>query len=218
MALKADYCTASELKVFMRINDTADDTAIGLAITSASRAIDQVTGRAGFGQDDPAVARYYSVNPDGSCHRNRNDPFYGRHTVDPDADISSVTGLTVKTDGDDDGTFETTLTINTDFRLWPYNAAADSRPWERIVLTAGGSFPTALRTIEVTAKWGWSAVPSDIKLATEIQAQTILKGGRDSPLGIAGSPDFGNELRLSTKLHPNAAELVRPYVRQWAFA
>lgn len=217
MALKADYCTATEFKVWARIADAADDVAIGLAITSASRDVDQVAGRS-FGQDDPAVARYYSLTADGHYHRNRNDPFYGRYTVDPDADISATSGLTVKVDNDDDGTFETTLTINTDFRLWPYNAAADSRPWERIVLTAGGSLPTPLRTIEVTAKWGWAAVPSDIKLATEVQAQTILKGGRDSPLGIAGSPDFGNELRLSTKLHPIAAELVRPYVKHWAFA
>lgn len=218
MALRADYCTASELKAFMRITDTADDTAIGLAITSASRAIDQVAGRS-FGQDDPAIARYYSATRgSGSSHpAGTNDPFAGRWTLDVD-DVSTTTDLVVKTDSADDGTFETTLTINTDYRLWPYNAAADGRPWERIVLTAGGSLPTYLRAIEVTAKWGWTAVPSDIKLATQIQAQTILKGGRDSPLGIAGSPDFGNEMRLSTKLHPNAAELVRPYVKIWGVA
>lgn len=216
MALKADYCTSAELKAFMRITDTVDDTAVALAITSASRAVDQVAGRS-FGQDDPAVARYYSATPgSGAFHPpGRQDPFAGRHTVDTD-DISTATSLVVKVDADDDGTFETTLTISTDFRLWPYNAAADGRPWERIVLTAGGSLPTVLRGIEVTAKWGWVTVPSDIKLATEIQAQTILRGGRDSPLGIAGSPEFGNELRLSTKLHPNAAELIRPYVKMWA--
>lgn len=219
MALKADYCTSAELKAFMKVTDAVTDAQIALAITSASRAVDQVAGRS-FGQDDPAVARYYSATPGtGSRHLYGTlDPFAGRWTVDPDADISSTTGLTVKTDGDDDGTFETTLTIDTDFRLWPYNAAADSRPWERIVLTAGGTLPVALRGIEVTAKWGWISVPADIKLATMIQAQTILKGGRDSPLGIAGSPDFGNEMRLSTKLHPNAAELVRPYVKLWAVA
>lgn len=217
MALKSDYCTAVEFRTWARISDAVDDTAIGLAITSASRAIDQVTGRS-FGQDDPAVARYYSLAADGMYHRNPADPFYGRYTIDTDADISSTTGLTVKTDLDDDGVFETTLTINTDFRLWPYNAAADSRPWERIVLTSGGTLPTPLRTIEVTAKWGWTAVPSEVKFATEIQAQTMLKGGRDSPLGIAGSPDFGNEMRLSTKLHPEAAEAIRHLVKLWAFA
>lgn len=213
MALRADYCTAAELKAFMRVDDTVDDVPIGLAVTAASRAVDQVANRA-FGLDEPAVARIAKA----SYHPIRSDEFYGRWTIDPDADISSVTGLVVKTDSDDDGTFETTLTITTDYRLWPYNATADGRPWERIVLTAGGTAPAGIRPVEVTAKWGWAAVPADIKLATEIQAQTILRGGRDSPLGIAGSPEFGNEMRLSTKLHPLAAELVRPYVKIWGVA
>lgn len=208
-----DYCTADELKAFMRISDTVDDVPVGLAVTAASRAVDQLANRA-FGQDDPAVARIAKA----SYHPAPGDEFYGRWTVDPDADISDTDGLVVKTDADDDGVFETTLTLDVDYRLWPYNAAADGRPWERIVLTAGVAAPVGLRPVEVTAKWGWAAVPDDIKLAAEIQAQTILRGGRDSPLGIAGSPEFGNELRLSTKLHPLAAERVRPYVKVWGVA
>lgn len=210
----ADYCTSAELKAFMRITDTADDNQVALAVTAASRMIDQAAGRA-FGQDDPAVARYYDTFTDTNLHpAGSPDPFAGRWALET-LDISTTTGLVVKVDQDDDGTFETTLTINTDFRVWPWNAAADSRPYERIVLTSGGSFPSWLRTVEITAKWGWAAVPTAIKNATLIQAQTILKGGRESPLGIAGSPDFGNDLRLQTKLHPVAAEAVRPYFKMW---
>lgn len=213
MALRADYTSVADLKVFMRIEDTTDDAAITLAVTAASRAVDRAANRS-FGQDDPAVARIAKA----TYHPSQGDEFYGRWTVDPDADISTTTSLVVKTDSNDDGVFETTLTLNTDYRLWPYNAPADGRPWERIVLAAGGTGPAGIRPVEVTAKWGWAAVPPDIKLATQIQAQTILRGGRDSPLGIAGSPEFGNEMRLSTKLHPLAAELVANYFKIWGVA
>lgn len=214
-SLLADYCTSADLKAFMRIADTVDDTQIALAVTAASRMIDQAAGRS-FGQEDPATARYYDTLTDTTWHPPGTlDTFAGRWALEVD-DISTTTSLVVKVDQGDDGVFETTLTINTDFRLWPWNAAADGRPYERIILISGGSFPSMLRTVEVTAKWGWSAVPSAIKNAALIQAQTILKGGRESPLGIAGSPDFGNELRLQTKLHPVAAEAVRPYVKLWA--
>lgn len=214
MPLLADYASLVELKSFMRITDTADDTELGFALTAASRAIDQVANRH-FGQDDTVATRYYTV-PAGVA-RSTSDEFGGRATVAVD-DIATVTGLILLTASSDDGAFDQTLVINTDFRLWPWNAAGEGRPWERIVLGPSGSWPAGVRNVSLTAKFGWPAIPTPIKNATLVQAGTILKGGRDSPLGIAGSPDFGNELRLSTKLHPIAAELVRPYVRMWAVA
>lgn len=215
MALRADYCSLEELKAFMRIpdEDTADDVELELAITTASRDVD-VTANRSFGLDDPAVARIAKA----TYHPSMTDEFWRRWTVDLPADISSTTGLVVKVDGDDDGAFETTLTLTTDYLLYPWNAAADGMPWERIVLTGGVSAPRGIRPVEVTAKWGWAAVPDPIKLATKIQAQSIVRGGRDSPLGVAGSPEFGNEMRLSTKLHPDAALAIRDYVKLWGVA
>jgi hypothetical protein len=210
VALLDDYVTLTQLKSFLRITDTADDTELGFAITAASRAVDQATNRH-FGQDAAVTARYYTVGqPD------KLNGFDGRWNVET-ADISTVTGLLVKSDTDDDGTFETSLTIDTDFRLWPWNAAAESRPWERIVLMAGGSFPVQLRTVEVTAKFGWASVPTAIKQATLMQASRFFSR-RNAPFGIAGSPEMGSELRLLAKVDPDVMVIVAPYKRLWAWA
>lgn len=210
MPLIADYVTLQELKSFLRITDVNDEPELSIAIAAASRAIDQATGRH-FGQAETADARYYNA-----CRPNWNNGFGGRYVLET-ADISTVTSLTVKTDLDDNATFETTLTINTDFRLWPWNASSEARPWERIVLTSGQSFPTQLRGIEVTAKWGWTAVPPAIKQATLLQASRFFSR-RNSPYGIAGSPDLGNELRLLARVDPDVMVVVAPYKRHWGWA
>lgn len=210
MALLADYCTATELKAYLRITDAADDAELGFAITAGSRAVDQFTNRH-FGQADPAEARYYDAQKASSTNG-----FMGRFVLETE-DISTSTGLTVKTDLDDDGTFETTLTINTDFRLWPWNAAGESQPWTRIVLASGQSFPTHLRGVEVTAKWGFPSVPTAVKQATLFQASRFF-ARRNSPYGIAGSPDMGNELRLLAKIDPDTFTALMSYKRLWAWA
>lgn len=193
MPLITDYVTLSELKSFLRITDTGDDAELALAITTASRVIDQAAGRR-FGQDNAPTTRYYTA-PDATT------------ALEVD-DIATLTGLSVTFDGD-------AVTINTDYRAVPYNATADGQPFTRLELVNGIRFPTDARAIAVTATFGWPSVPAAIRNATLVQAGTILKGGRDSPLGIAGSPEFGNELRLSTRLHPIAAEAIRPYQRLW---
>lgn len=210
MALLADYCSATELKSYLRITDVADDAELGFAITAASRAIDQATNRH-FGQDGSVTARYYTAQ-----RPNMTNGFDGRFTLETE-DISTVTGLLVKTDLDNDGTFETSLTIDTDFRLYPWNAAAESQPWERIVLNLGVSFPSQLRTVEVTAKFGWTAVPTAIKEAALMQASRFFSR-RNSPYGIAGSPSEGSELRLLARVDPDVMVVVAPYKRLWAWA
>lgn len=208
MPILADYCSLVEIKSFMRIADTADDNELGYAITAASRAIDQTAGRH-FGVST-VEARYYTATQPASTNG-----FAGRTILETD-DISTTTGLVVKTDQNDDGTFETTLTLNTDFRLWPYNADKESRPWERIVMGSGGTLPTTLRGVEVTAAFGWVAVPTGIKDAALIQASRFFVR-RNAPFGVAGSPDMGSELRLLSKLDPDVAVIVQHYKRYWAW-
>ncbi|MGH7426553.1 MAG: phage gp6-like head-tail connector protein [Candidatus Methylomirabilales bacterium] len=218
MALITDYVTVAEMKGFLRITDTVDDTELAFAVTAASRTIDQAANRH-FGQEDPATARYYTATAPASVTRNGRVPtdlFFGRWNLETD-DISTTTSLVVKTDQDDDGVFETTLVLNTDFRLWPYNAPGESRPFERIVLASSGSFPVHPRGVEITAKWGWTSVPSLIRQAARIQAARLSKR-RDSPFGVAGSPEMGNELRLLAKLDPDVAVLVRAHERLWGWA
>lgn len=209
MAWAPDYCTTAELKSHLRITDTDDDTLLAIAITAASRAVDHACNRQ-FGLTDPAAARYYTYD-NGKLETAL--PYTCRQMIEID-DLMTTTSLVVKVDRDDDGTFEETLTVDTDFRLFPWNAAANGRPWTHIVLLAHESFPTTPRSVEVTAKWGWSAVPSLVKQAALIQAARFFSR-RNSPYGIAGSPEMGSEMRLLARLDPDVAQMLGTVVRPW---
>lgn len=222
MAWKSDYITLAQLKSHLRITDTADDTDLAFAITAASRAMDQSANRQ-FGLTGSAVARYYEYTGEpwaGLHNKDRlstilNDPLQFRYTIEID-DLMTTTGLVVKVDRDDNGVFEETI-ASTSFELHPWNAAANSEPWTRIVLDQDVTFPTlSPRSIEVTANWGWSTVPDDIKQATLIQAARFFSR-RNAPFGIAGSPDSGSEMRLIDRLDPDVALMVRHRKRLWTW-
>lgn len=207
MAWKPNYCTTLELAAYARIpsGDTADDVQIGLAITAASRAVDKFTGRQ-FGLTGSAVARVYTYA--GEC-------VDGRRALPVD-DVQTTTGLAVALDLDENGVFEQSLVNATDYDLWPYNAAADGKPWTHVVLrpTAAAYFPSVARGVQVTANFGWSAVPDAVKQATLIQANRLLKR-REAAFGVTGSPEMGGELRLLERLDPDVAVGLRPYRRIW---
>lgn len=205
MAWKPDYATLAELKSYVRIPDTVDDAEVALAITAASRAIDKATNRQ-FGLVAAVESRFYTAEFD----RKRR-----RWIVEID-DVMTVTGLLVNFDSDDNGTYESSID---EFQLKPVNGAANSRPWTQIVVhPTSTTIPTALEDgVEVVARFGWTTVPTPIKQATLLQASRIL-ARRDSPYGIAGSPEMGSELRLLAKLDPDVAVTVAPYRRWWAAA
>ena len=110
-------------------------------------------------------------------------------------DISTTTGLIVKTDDNDDGTYETTLTINTDYIVEPSNprilkitgGTTYYEPYNKITILDTRSSerfdPTIKNNVQVTAKWGYSIVPEDIKTATLIQALRYFKR-KDTPFTL----------------------------------
>jgi hypothetical protein len=213
MTWQPAYATVDELRRYLRLptsgdvgeagEDADNDAVYGPAIEAASRAIDKATSRQ-FGTSDvgdtpPAVARRYTP-----VWR----PLRGRNVVSID-DLMSTDDLVVATDLDSDGTYETTIT---DYVLLPLNAAASSKPWTDIELRETASRSEG--TLEITAHWGWSAVPDTILSATLLQASRIAKR-RDAPFGVAGSPDLGSELRLLAKLDPDVAVMVGAYRRYW---
>lgn len=198
------YATLAELKTFVGIPvlDVQDDTALQLALDAASTQVDNWTDRV-FTADATVTTRDYTVAEVGSLD------------VDP---ISTLTGLVVATDDNGDGTFETTWTVGTDFRVEPTNATAAGVPWDRIVALGPRWFPknTYRPTVRVTAKFGWpgGVVPQAVKLATLIQASRLFKR-KDAPFGVAGSVEFGSELRLLNELDRDAQNLLRPFRRNW---
>lgn len=201
MSITNGYCTLDDLKAEMRItvNDLTDDARMETAIAAASRQIDAYCGRR-FWQDATVVAREFT--PDGNL------------CVDVD-DISTATGLVVKLDDSDDGTFETTVS---DYRLMPRNAAAETpvRPYTAIELRADSPvfFPTGYPSVQVTARFGWPAVPDDVTKACLIQSAMLFKSA-DAVFGVTEFANSGVAMRVRSSLNPIAEALLEPYVKGW---
>lgn len=201
MAWAPDYATTAEARSFItRDSSTADDTELALAVSAASRAIDRHTGRQ-FGQVAAAEERAFTPRLDRRRHRYRP-----RWIVDID-DLMTTTDLVVTVG-------ESTVTTH---QLRPPNAPSTiSRPWTELVLDSRSEARPVGDDDEVTvtAIWGWTAVPDTIKQATLLQTSRFF-ARRNSPFGIAGSPDLGSEMRLLDKVDADVAVILRDYVREW---
>lgn len=202
MAITNGYTTVATFQSYTGMSTiTADETVnIEKAIESASRSIDRMTNRR-FWADASATARQY-----------RATDFY-RLFVD---DISSTTGLIVKTDTGGDGTFETTLTFNTDYILDPVNAPQLERPYSVVTMVGTTLFPSPVNLrpgVQVTAKFGWylGTPPDDIEEACLILSTDLVKRA-SSVGGVLGLSELG-AIRMSP-LGRDVQAMVRPYRRE----
>jgi hypothetical protein len=181
VSISNGYTTAEAIKANFRVQDTDDDGALDLAIEAASRAIDLACNRRFF-LDSVTSARTYLL-PGAYAP--------GVFYID---DFDPGTAPTVKVDVDDDGTFETTWTAGTDYQLEPLvHNAVESGPQNAIRLLGSQYLRPAYlgrANLQVTAKWGWPAVPSAIKKACEVLAVDLFRA-KDAPFGIGGAADFG---------------------------
>ena len=208
MTITNGYATRNQVKAALRIGtaDTLDDDLIDNCVGAASRLIDGYCNRR-FWQTGTAEARVYQAE----------DSFYC--SID---DIAG-TALTLKTSSQADGTFDVTWKVS-DYQLEPLNGNLDGLTWSYDKIRAVGDylFPTVNANygeqalVQVTAIFGWPAVPEPVTQATIIQASRIFKR-YDSPLGVAGFGDLG-AIRVSRFLDPDMAQLVEPYRRMRIFA
>ncbi|MFR9804612.1 hypothetical protein ACL02T_20350 [Pseudonocardia sp. RS010] len=198
MAWAPDYATAADLRGYVRIVDTDDDTQLGYAITAASRAIDQTCDRQ-FGE--AAGSRYYT--PTWSRSERRWE-------IEID-DVQNVTGLEIHYDSAGDQSYSEEITS---YRMLPINAAAKGRPYTRVaVLPASTVQPDSCEgSVRVTALFGWSSVPTAVVQATLLQASRLI-ARRDAPFGVAGSPENGSEVRLLSRVDPDVAVSLRAYMK-----
>jgi hypothetical protein len=203
-----DYTDLATLKAHLRIGDTDDDAALAIAITAASRAIDLACNRQ-FGITGSAVPRVYTYI----------GQFIERRSSLAIDDLQDLTTgpAAFAFDLNYDGIFETTVELGVDFDLWPWNAPANGEPYKLMVMRpiTKAYFPRFTRGIQVTANWGWEAVPTVVAQAALIQAARFFVR-RDSAYGVAGSPDLGNELRLFAQLDPDVRLMLQTVARQWA--
>jgi len=188
MAWAPDYATTAELKAFCRVTDSIDDVQFALAVTAASRIVDSFCGRQ-FGKVSMSTSWTFPVE-------------YDRHQggwVAVIEDLSSATGLVVTVAG--------TAVASTDYTLGPARSPDKSRPYSTVLLTDYAETVTM-----ASDAWGWASVPTPIKQATLLQGSRLMVR-RDSPFGVAGSPDTGGELRLLARVDPDVAVVCRPYRR-----
>lgn len=120
-----------------------------------------------------------------------------------------VTVSSVATDNDLLFTY-TTVWSTSDFVVEPINNPRKGWPYNRLVAVGAYVWPFQIpQSVKITGAWGWSAVPQEIQLATKIQASRLFIR-RQSPFGIAGSPELGT-VRLSSRLDPDVEALIRPF-------
>lgn len=195
MAVTNGYLTLEELR--RAVGDdgaSASDPRYESAIEAASRRIDNWCGggRHFWSVPAPTPRVFYAVN---------------RWLVEPGF-FSTTAGLVVKTDDDNDGVFETTWAAG------EWQAQPSDRPngeaFDRLVASGLRRFPVNGRRqcVEVTAMWGWAAVPAPVREAAEILAVALYKA-KDFVGGDIGFNRYGDE--AADSISAAAKRLVKPY-------
>lgn len=202
MALGDPYATRSELKARLNITDINDEAGIDDALNSATQEIEGVCGRQ-FNDAGTVSARIYY--PDTLT------------TVKVD-DFSTTAGLIVAADYSNAGTYTTAIAA-ANYQLeplngivdgsigWPYNRIRAIQTWYPLWYTSIGDPRTS---IQITAQWGWTAVPSNVKSACLILAEEFFKL-KDAPFGVAG---FGAMGVVRVRENPKVMALLQRYIRE----
>lgn len=217
------YATAAEYRARVTKADLGDDAVIDLQLKAVSRFLDRQCGDADgprfFTLDASAVARVYDGNPSRRLWIH---------------DVGDKTAIAVAVDLNGNWTFADSgeaLTEGTHYWVGSRNAGlgAEARPYTFLELIpnngvlsewtrwtsefAGGSPYTGL--VQVTAKYGWPAVPGAIKEAT-ITVTRMLRDMEESGYTLtlenldAGQP-YGREIAMIVN------RIVREYGRRSVF-
>jgi hypothetical protein len=212
MAWAPTYATAESLAHYMASDgfdlDRIEEERVELenACESGSRAVDDTTNRQ-FGVVAAPEAREYTLEwSDSKCM------WYAE--VD---DFQTTTGMVLAFDTARDGTYTTTIANTYAVPALP-NAVKKGLAHTRIYLRS--TVPAVLdgRALgfRATIKWGWTAVPLTVVNAAHMQASRFY-ARRNSPYGVAGSPQDGSEIRLAAKADPDVRVSLKRYWRnRWA--
>lgn len=202
-----DYAVLETLKATLSLTgQTFADADIAAAITSASRAIDNLCNQRFYADATDQIYYYTPARPD--------------LLVLPDV-FDSITSVDVDFSGD--GTFEQSWVENTNYVAYPLNRATPYRPisWLKVHPLGGFLFPMGYpRTVKVTGKAGWGATPDAVESACSLLATQLLRRSRDAPF-VDSSADGGRS--ASTYAYaiaglaaadPHIRLLLSPYIRR----
>ena len=195
MAITNGYCTLAEVKSALRLTDNVDDGLLEKAIESASRRIDGYCGRFFYKTASTSI-NIYPIN---------------EYLLRMPQDLSNDT-ITIKIDTTADGTYATTLTQGVDYILEPTNAVVRGYPYVHARMVGGQTFPLyvtpSFPTVQVTAQWGWNAVPSDVSQACVLLAMRQF-ARLNAALGVVGFADMALQVRA---VDPDVRDLLNQFV------
>lgn len=200
------YVSVDEVAAELDIRDAKSNVFLDRALKAAQRDVDRYCG---WGDDafaqsaGSAVAREFV--PD------------DRHVLTLVGGFWTTTNLVIKTDEDDDGTFEVTW-LSSDYELLPANnhsRGVDGFPSYRINAVGDNRWPVPwgpsarVKTVEVTAIWGWENVPPDVETALilrtwQLFGRSATRDGINPLTGFrAGGRDRDWEILLTDYRHPS---------------
>lgn len=185
------YATATQLKDYLQDynNDfDRDDYLYDDLVVEASRAIDSYTHRS-FQVPSTVTTRTYTLARNGLY-------------IDGLDDIAVTTGLTVSIDGSGSGVYTTNTQWHTET---DYETGRVSAIRFSVRQSAGCVAPN----VQVTARFGWPAVPPEVHRACLLKAARLYNR-KDSPTGVLGFNNIG-AVRLSSE-DADVRSLLTPYV------
>lgn len=188
--------------------ETNFDTSLTAAINAASREIENYCSRQfnndynANGVQQPATTRVYRPT---AVRLALVDDFYT--TTDLVIQHRTITS-----------TILTTWNVNTDYELEPFNGVVNGMPgwpYRRLVLPFW-RYLWDISRLQITAHWGWAAVPDAVKQACMVIAAQNYKMGT-APLGVSGTQLAGGHGLPAVRVHdmPQASEILDPYCAQW---
>lgn len=213
MAVGDAYATAATYRGIANKDSTAEDTEIDADLLGVSRYLTRKLGQF-FTKDASVVARLYEGTGTSRLYLDAHEHVPG---------ISSLTGLIVKVDLNADYDVSDsgeTLTVDTHFWAWPPDAdkGAEARPWTCLDLVPNNSvvtiWPKRQRAVEVTATYGWPAVPKAIELAT-CHLTALLR--LETPRSVVNRTEIGDILGASSEARGIVLSLMEQYKARVTF-
>ena len=198
MALLDSYADAAAYRAALKGTSADDDTVIDDRLDAIARLIDaELVKPAGAFNADAGAQRFFDGNGEAILEV---DEFATLTTVDVDTAV--------------DGTFGQSVTL-TNIERRPYNVAARSEPFTAIRLlpfaanTELAKWTRGLRTVRITADWGWPAVPElirDLNIALGHDLWDLIRAGSTLTLaqidvGVRLTPETNSLLKRAMRVY-----------------
>lgn len=201
-----NYVTPEQVQAYMPANDVATattwDATVTLLCTNCSRAFDKLTFRppGAYAVADDTL-RYFDGVPATATD------YVGSIFTD---ELVELTSVGIAPNG---GSSFAPLDVN-NFWLWPYNAAAEGKPYLRIDLAPDGAvkcWPSRPHSVQVIGKFGYSLeVPADVEEAILLYIVRMIRKAQQNYLEVGTMLDNG-QVMVGMKVDHDLQELILMY-------